>query len=361
MPGRPPSAAPCGRGPTPDGAAHVEASPRDGSTRRPGGPGPGHGRRVGRVGRHGCVPGLVFGIPGRLTVHREPDLDRPVVVGAPPRTAARPGDRGVPRGVAPSGPEWHLGILVRRRAALHPGGGGGTGPAARHPPRLRALAFPGTGGRPPGDRRRRFDAHARLGMRARRPEGLDGGGRRADHRRSPTALRTYGGPVLLRWCWEMNLVRSHTEVGGPSGFIGAWTRIRSIFARVGADNASFVWCPALTGADPTPYLPGATPRWTGSGSTATTATAPRPSPRCSPRSTASGRDRGGRWWSPRPARPGPPSRDSSPVSAADMPAAAGIQGGGLLRCDRSGGLLAVHPGRAPCLRALARDPYFAAA
>jgi hypothetical protein len=72
-----------------------------------------------------------------------------------------------------------------------------------------------------------------------------------------TALRGYGGPVLLRWCWEMNLVRSHPQVGGPTGFTGAWSRIRSVFARVGADNASFVWCPALTGVDPAPYFPGA--------------------------------------------------------------------------------------------------------
>jgi hypothetical protein len=70
------------------------------------------------------------------------------------------------------------------------------------------------------------------------------------------ALRSYGGPVLLRWCWEMNLVASHPEVGGPSGFVSAWVHIRSIFTRVGATNVSFVWCPALGGTDPTPYYPG---------------------------------------------------------------------------------------------------------
>jgi hypothetical protein len=71
-----------------------------------------------------------------------------------------------------------------------------------------------------------------------------------------SALRDYGGPVLLRWCWEMNLVRSHPQVGGPSGFIGAWDHIRSIFTSTGATNVSFVWCPALTGVDPAPYFPG---------------------------------------------------------------------------------------------------------
>ena len=71
-----------------------------------------------------------------------------------------------------------------------------------------------------------------------------------------TALRSYAGPVLLRWCWEMNLVRSHPEVGGPSGFTDAWVHIRSIFTQLHVTNVSFVWSPALTGADPTGYFPG---------------------------------------------------------------------------------------------------------
>ena len=73
-----------------------------------------------------------------------------------------------------------------------------------------------------------------------------------------TALKEYGGPVLLRWCWEMNLVRIHPQVGGPTGFTTAWDHIRSIFTSTGAANVSFVWCPALTGVDPAPYFPGAT-------------------------------------------------------------------------------------------------------
>ena len=75
--------------------------------------------------------------------------------------------------------------------------------------------------------------------------------------RFATSLRTYGGPVLLRWCWEMNLVGSHPGVGGPVGFTTAWSHIRALFTSAGADNVSFVWCPALSGADPTPYFPGA--------------------------------------------------------------------------------------------------------
>ncbi len=71
------------------------------------------------------------------------------------------------------------------------------------------------------------------------------------------ALKEYGGPVLLRWCWEMNLVQSHPQVGGPSAFVDGWDHIRSIFTSTGATNVSFVWCPALTGVDPAPYFPGA--------------------------------------------------------------------------------------------------------
>jgi hypothetical protein len=71
------------------------------------------------------------------------------------------------------------------------------------------------------------------------------------------ALKAFAKPVLLRWCWEMNLVRGHPEVGGPSGFVSAWDHIRNLFRQAGATNVSFVWCPALRGVDPTPYFPGA--------------------------------------------------------------------------------------------------------
>jgi len=71
------------------------------------------------------------------------------------------------------------------------------------------------------------------------------------------ALKGFGGPVFLRWCWEMNLVATHPQLGGPAGFVGAWDHIRALFRQAGAGNVSFVWCPALTGSDPTPYFPGA--------------------------------------------------------------------------------------------------------
>jgi hypothetical protein len=72
-----------------------------------------------------------------------------------------------------------------------------------------------------------------------------------------TSLRSFGAPVLLRWCWEMNLVALHPQIGGPTGFVSAWNHIRALFRTAGATNVAFVWCPGLTGVDPAPYFPGA--------------------------------------------------------------------------------------------------------
>ena len=72
------------------------------------------------------------------------------------------------------------------------------------------------------------------------------------------ALKGFEGPVFLRWCWEMNLVGLHPQVGGPAAFVSAWDHIRTLFREAGASNVSFVWCPGLTGVDPAPYFPGAT-------------------------------------------------------------------------------------------------------
>jgi hypothetical protein len=70
------------------------------------------------------------------------------------------------------------------------------------------------------------------------------------------ALRAAGTPVLLRWCWEMNLVHAHPQIPSPSDFTAAWQHVRSLFRSAGATNVSFVWCPALSGVDPAPYYPG---------------------------------------------------------------------------------------------------------
>ncbi len=87
--------------------------------------------------------------------------------------------------------------------------------------------------------------------------GLSGGADDALITAYATALKDFGGPVFLRWCWEMNLVASHPQVGGPAAFVSAWDHIRTLFRQAGATNVSFVWCPALSGVDPTPYFPGA--------------------------------------------------------------------------------------------------------
>jgi hypothetical protein len=70
------------------------------------------------------------------------------------------------------------------------------------------------------------------------------------------ALKSFGKPVLLRWCWEMNLVALHPDIGGPSEYVAAWIHIWNIFHQQGVTNVSFVWCPGVSGVDPTPYYPG---------------------------------------------------------------------------------------------------------
>jgi hypothetical protein len=70
------------------------------------------------------------------------------------------------------------------------------------------------------------------------------------------ALEAFGKPVFLRWCWEMNLTAAHPDEGGPSGYVAAWIHIWDIFHQQGVSNVSFVWCPGVSGADPTPYYPG---------------------------------------------------------------------------------------------------------
>lgn len=70
------------------------------------------------------------------------------------------------------------------------------------------------------------------------------------------ALKSYGKPVFLRWCWEMNFLKQHQSQFSPAGFVGAWQHIWTVFHDVGATNVSFVWCPGLAGATPAPYFPG---------------------------------------------------------------------------------------------------------
>jgi mannan endo-1,4-beta-mannosidase len=62
-----------------------------------------------------------------------------------------------------------------------------------------------------------------------------------------TAARNWGHPFFLRFNWEMNgrwFPWSEGVNGNRSGeFVAAWRHVHDIFARVGATNVSWVWCP----------------------------------------------------------------------------------------------------------------------
>ncbi len=66
-----------------------------------------------------------------------------------------------------------------------------------------------------------------------------------------TAARDWGHPFFLRFDWEMNASTfpwSATASGnGPAEYVAAWRHVHQIFTRVGARNATWVWCP---NADP---------------------------------------------------------------------------------------------------------------
>jgi hypothetical protein len=59
--------------------------------------------------------------------------------------------------------------------------------------------------------------------------------------------RDWGHPFFLRFNWEMNSDWFPWAEGangnGPGHYILAWQRVRNIFKAVGANNATWVWCP----------------------------------------------------------------------------------------------------------------------
>jgi hypothetical protein len=65
------------------------------------------------------------------------------------------------------------------------------------------------------------------------------------------AARSWGHPFFLRFDWEMNSTEfpwSLTSNGGnPAAYVAAWRHVHGLFARAGARNATWVWCP---NADP---------------------------------------------------------------------------------------------------------------
>jgi hypothetical protein len=75
------------------------------------------------------------------------------------------------------------------------------------------------------------------------------GKRDGELRADARAFKHYGGPLLFRWFWEMNLttVNGHAAclgTAGGHGYIAAWRHIWTIFHDVGARNVAFVWCPS---------------------------------------------------------------------------------------------------------------------
>ena len=61
------------------------------------------------------------------------------------------------------------------------------------------------------------------------------------------AVRSLGGPVLLRWFHEMDARPRAALAGTPARFVRAWRRIVTIFRRHHVQNAKWVWCPNASG------------------------------------------------------------------------------------------------------------------
>ncbi len=61
------------------------------------------------------------------------------------------------------------------------------------------------------------------------------------------AARNWGHPFFLRFNWEMNGTWFPWSEGvngnQPGEFVAAWRHVHDIFATVGADNVTWVWCP----------------------------------------------------------------------------------------------------------------------
>jgi hypothetical protein len=81
------------------------------------------------------------------------------------------------------------------------------------------------------------------------------------------SYKSYGGPVFLRWFWEMNLPQTGnhstclgtgTRAKQDAAYVAAWRHIWTIFHDAGATNVAFVWAPsdADKAPAPTPFYPG---------------------------------------------------------------------------------------------------------
>jgi Glycosyl hydrolase family 26 len=75
------------------------------------------------------------------------------------------------------------------------------------------------------------------------------------------AIKAYKAPVYLRFAHEMNGTWYPWSKYGPAEYVAAWRHLWTIFHRVGASNARFVWSPdGLIGDEPLKWQEGVT-RW----------------------------------------------------------------------------------------------------
>ena len=56
-------------------------------------------------------------------------------------------------------------------------------------------------------------------------------------------VRSFDGPILIRWAWEMDGNYRASQMESPAAFIQAWRRIVQIFRDRNVSNAEFAWCP----------------------------------------------------------------------------------------------------------------------
>jgi hypothetical protein len=61
------------------------------------------------------------------------------------------------------------------------------------------------------------------------------------------AAKAWGQPFFLRFDWEMNgdwfIWGDATNSNTPAEYVAAWRHVHDIFTKVGATNATWVWCP----------------------------------------------------------------------------------------------------------------------
>lgn len=78
--------------------------------------------------------------------------------------------------------------------------------------------------------------------------------------RTAQAVKAYGGPVFIRYGWEMNETGKGTGCagfrGGPARYVAMWKDVVGAFRAANATNVSFVWCPGGSRANWAAYFPG---------------------------------------------------------------------------------------------------------